>query len=96
MDNAIFVPNQAIQRTPEGGSKIMLVDEENIVRDSPVTLGQEFGGRTHVLRGVEAGDQVIIEGFTKIRAGQPVRPQPKGGDQETATQGAAPQPAAEQ
>ncbi|NLA88534.1 MAG: efflux RND transporter periplasmic adaptor subunit [Alcaligenaceae bacterium] len=96
VDNAIFVPNQAIQRTPEGGSKIMLVDEENIVRDSPVTLGQEFGGRTHVLRGVEAGDQVIIEGFTKIRAGQPVRPQPKGGDQETATQGAAPQPAAEQ
>ncbi|CAM5186359.1 hypothetical protein OURE66S_01201 [Oligella ureolytica] len=46
------------------------------MRDRPVTLGQDFAGRTHVVSGVEAGEQVIVEGFTKIRAGQPVRPQP--------------------
>lgn len=78
VDDAIFVPNQAIQRTAEGGNKIMLVDADNIVRDIPVVLGQEFEGRTHVLSGISAGDQVITEGFTKIRAGQPVRPQTKG------------------
>ncbi|MDO5666327.1 MAG: efflux RND transporter periplasmic adaptor subunit [Alcaligenaceae bacterium] len=96
VDDAIFVPNQAIQRTSEGGNKIMIVDEENIVRDSPVVLGQEFGGRTHVLSGVEIGDKVITEGFTKIRAGQPVRPQPKGGPQEAQKPADAPSEQAEQ
>ena len=76
VNDAIFVPNQAIQRTAEGVNKLMIVDEENVVRDRPVTLGQDFAGRTHVVNGVEAGEQVIVEGFTKIRAGQPVRPQP--------------------
>ena len=76
VNDAIFVPNQAIQRTAEGVNKLMIVDEENVVRDRPVTLGQDFAGRTHVVSGVEAGEQVIVEGFTKIRAGQPVRPQP--------------------
>ena len=82
VDDAIFVPNQAIQRTSEGGSKVMLVDEENVVRDSPVVLGQEFGGRTLVLSGVKVGDKVITEGFTKIRTGQTVRPQLKGAAQQ--------------
>lgn len=90
VDDAIFVPNQAIQRTSEGGSKVMLVDEENVVRDSPVVLGQEFGGRTLVLSGVKVGDKVITEGFTKIRTGQTVRPQLKGAGQQ-----AEPAPAAE-
>jgi membrane fusion protein (multidrug efflux system) len=78
VDNALFVPNQAIRRTPEGGNKLMLVDAENIVRDRVVELGQEFGGRTQVISGLESGEKVITEGFTKIRAGQPVRPQFKG------------------
>lgn len=76
VEDAVFVPNQAIQRTSEGVSKIMIVDEEGVVRDRQVTLGQDFSGRTHILNGIEAGEQVIVEGFTKIRAGQPVNPQP--------------------
>lgn len=87
VDDAIFVMNQSIQRTAEGGDKVMIVDSENIVRDHPVTLGQEINGRTHVLSGVSVGDKVIVEGFTKIRAGQPVRPQEfnakQGGAEET-------------
>lgn len=87
VDNALFVPNQAIQRTSEGVDKLMVVDEENIVRDHMVKLGQEFGGRTQVLEGLKAGERVIVEGFTKIRAGQPVRPQPYG--EQAASEGEA-------
>lgn len=75
VDDAIFVPNQAIQRTAEGSNKLMIVDAENIVRDAYVELGQQFEGRTQVLSGISVGDKVIVEGFTKIRAGQPVNPQ---------------------
>ncbi|WP_432784925.1 Multidrug efflux pump subunit AcrA [Oligella sp. MSHR50489EDL] len=96
VDEAIFVPNQAIQRTSEGGSKVMLVDGENVVRDSPVVLGQEFSGRTQVLSGVQSGDKVITEGFTKIRAGQTVRPQPKGAAQQAQQAQSGEQAAAQQ
>lgn len=91
VDDAIFVMNQSIQRTAEGGDKVMIVDSENIVRDHPVTLGQEINGRTHVLSGVSVGDKVIVEGFTKIRAGQPVKPQ-----EFNAKQGGAEEATAEQ
>lgn len=91
VDDAIFVMNQSIQRTVEGGDKVMIVDSENIVRDHPVTLGQEIDGRTHVLNGVSVGDKVIVEGFTKIRAGQPVKPQ-----EFNAKQGGAEEATAEQ
>lgn len=91
VDDAIFVMNQSIQRTADGGDKVMIVDSENIVRDHPVTLGQEIDGRTHVLNGVSVGDKVIVEGFTKIRAGQPVKPQ-----EFNAKQGGAEEATAEQ
>ena len=75
VDEAIFVPNQAIQRTAEGVNKVVIINDENMVVDRNVVLGQEFDGRTQVTSGLEVGEQVVVEGFTKIRAGQTVKPQ---------------------
>ena len=75
VDEAIFVPNQAIQRTAEGVNKVVIINDENMVVDRNVVLGQEFDGRTQVTSGVEVGEKVVVEGFTKIRAGQTVKPQ---------------------
>lgn len=75
VDEAIFVPNQAIQRTAEGVNKVVIINDENVVVDRNVVLGQEFDGRTQVTSGLEVGEQVVVEGFTKIRAGQTVKPQ---------------------
>ncbi|NLA50929.1 MAG: efflux RND transporter periplasmic adaptor subunit [Alcaligenaceae bacterium] len=75
VDDAIFVQNQAIQRTAEGINKVVIIDKDNMVVDRNVVLGQEFDGRTQVISGLAEGEQVVVEGFTKIRAGQTVKPQ---------------------
>lgn len=105
VSDALFVPNQAILRTAEGINSLMIVDDENIVRQPNVVTGQEIGERTQILSGIEPGARVVVEGFTKIRAGQPVNPQPwrldpkadgASGDAQAASGAATEEPASSQ
>jgi membrane fusion protein (multidrug efflux system) len=76
VDNkALLVPAQAVQRSTDGLSTLMLV-KEGKVASSAVTLGPLVKGRYVVYNGLNPGDTVIVEGFQKIRPGAPVEPQP--------------------
>lgn len=72
---ALIVPAQAIQRTADGKTTIVLVKDEKAAY-VPVTLGPQVGQGYVVYQGVEAGDQVVVEGFQKIRPGAPVQAMP--------------------
>ena len=92
-DKALLVPQQALQRTPDGAQSLMLVNKENKVEQVPVTTGGAVKTNWIVTSGLKAGDTVVVEGFQKIRPGAPVQASPwKAGGQP----GAAPagQPAA--
>ncbi|ALM86950.1 RND transporter [Bordetella sp. N] len=102
VDNqALLVPQQALQRTPDGLQSLMLVRDNKVASINVTTAGVN-NGRWIVTSGLKAGDVVIVEGFQKIRPGAPVQvsqwtpgqpaqaPTP-GGD---AAKGAAPAPAA--
>ena len=94
-DKALLVPQQALQRTPDGAQSLMLVNKENKVEQVPVTTGGAVKTNWIVTSGLKAGDTVVVEGFQKIRPGAPVQASPwKAGGQP----GAAPagQPAAQQ
>ncbi len=94
-DKALLVPQQALQRTPDGAQSLMLVNKENKVEQVPVTTGGAVKTNWIVTSGLKAGDTVVVEGFQKIRPGAPVQASPwKAGGQS----GAAPagQPAAQQ
>jgi membrane fusion protein (multidrug efflux system) len=96
-DKALLVPQQALQRTPDGLQSLMLVKDGKIDQVS-VTTGNAINGRWVVTSGLKAGDVVVVEGFQKVRPGAPVKvsqwtPGQSGG----AAPGAAPQaPAAGQ
>ena len=52
-----------------------------VVRDGKVSsvaiqTGGDVKNDTIVTKGLKAGDEVIVEGFQKIRPGAPVKPQP--------------------
>src|SRR5690606_37499317 len=74
-DKALMVPQQALQRTPDGRSSLMLVKDEKVAV-SPVGTGISVNGKVLITSGLEAGDVVIVEGFQKIRPGMPVQPVP--------------------
>ncbi|MFA7436758.1 efflux RND transporter periplasmic adaptor subunit [Castellaniella sp.] len=74
-DQALVVPQQAILRTPDGNSTVVLVQDDKAAY-VPVQLGPRSGGGYVVYKGLKAGDQLVVAGFQKIRPGAPVQPTP--------------------
>jgi len=89
-ENALLVPMQAITRDPKGRTSawtvgtVMLPNPETgeemplpgvVIR--PVTLSHALGDRWLVEEGLQAGDQVIIEGpgLMTLPPGMPIQPQ---------------------
>lgn len=74
-EQALMVPVQAIQRTADGLSTLMVV-REGVVNPVAVAVGPEVNGRSLIYKGLNPGDVVVVEGFQKIRPGAPVQPIP--------------------
>ena len=70
--NAIAVPQQAIQRDTGGRAQVYVVNDKNSVELRAVRLGRVFGQSWVVEEGLKTGDNVVVEGFQKIRPGAPV------------------------
>ncbi len=85
-EQALTVPAQAVQRGTSGESTLVVIKDEKATF-TPVSVGPIYEDRYIIYRGIEAGDQVVVEGFQKIRPGAPVQPMPWQPD---AKSGAAP------
>jgi membrane fusion protein, multidrug efflux system len=89
-ENAIMVPQQAVQRDPMGAS-VLLVDNDGKVKAQPVKADSAQGDKWIISEGLKPGDRIIAEGFQKARPGSIVKAVPwKGAD--TGNAKAAPQP----
>lgn len=71
--NAITVPQQAVSRTGQGDT-VMVVDDEGRVAVRPVQVGRAYVNRWVINAGLQPGDRVIVDGLQKIRPGIPVTP----------------------
>ncbi len=71
-EKALLVPQQALQRTPDGLSSLMVV-KEGKVQVVPATLGAAVNGQWIIAQGLNAGDVVVVEGFQKLRPGAAVQ-----------------------
>lgn len=74
-ENAILVPQQAVQRSPSGAS-VMVVGADGKVAAQPVTTKGTQGNAWVIGEGLKAGDRVIVEGIQKVKPGAPVKPVP--------------------
>ncbi|MEO9903398.1 efflux RND transporter periplasmic adaptor subunit [Nisaea sp.] len=74
--NAVAVPQQAIQRDTAGNAQVYVVKPDNILELRSISLGATSGNRWIVRSGLAVGEQIVVEGFQKIRPGAKVTPQP--------------------
>lgn len=74
--NAIAIPQQAIQRDSGGRSQVYVVTDSNVADLRTVRVGRVAGDRWVVEEGLKAGDKVVVEGFQKVKPGAPVTAQP--------------------
>jgi multidrug efflux system membrane fusion protein len=68
-DAAIVIPNAAVQFGAQGNF-VYVVDGELKASMRSVELGVTEGDRVAVLKGVEAGERVVLEGLDRLRDGR--------------------------
>ena len=73
--DAVSLPQQAVTRTDRGDS-VMVVDTEGKVSPRRVKVGGLQQGQWLILDGLKPGEQVMVDGFQKLRGGAPVKPVP--------------------
>jgi membrane fusion protein (multidrug efflux system) len=71
----VLVPQQAVTRGTAGDT-VMVVGEGNMPAPRPVKIGGANGADWVVLDGLKPGEQVIVDGFQKMRPKTPVTPVP--------------------
>ena len=74
-DAGIVLPQQAVTRGSTGDT-VMVVAPDGKVAPRPVKLGSSLDGQWVVLDGLKAGEQVMVDGFQKLRGNAPVQPVP--------------------
>lgn len=74
-DNAIALPQQAVTRSAQGDS-VMVVADDGSVAPRPVKVGAQQDGQWIILDGLKAGEQVMVDGFQKLRGVKVVKPVP--------------------
>jgi len=81
-EQAMVLPQQAVTRGTSEDT-VMVVDAEGQVSKRPVQLGGQISDTSNasgpqwiVTSGLKAGEQVVVDGFQKIRPKAPVKPVP--------------------
>ncbi len=70
--DSVIVPGAAVQRGTDG-TFVYVVKPDATVEVRPVEVGPAAGGETVIGRGLAAGEQVVVDGVDKLRAGSAVR-----------------------
>lgn len=72
-DSAILVPQSAVTRNTKGEATVKLVGDDGNVAERVLQLGDAIKDQWVVTGGLKAGERLIIEGGSKVSAGQAVK-----------------------
>jgi membrane fusion protein (multidrug efflux system) len=70
---AILVPQRAVNQL-QGSFQVAVVGSDDKVQIRPVQPGVRVGKLWEIDSGLQPGDRVVVEGFSKVKAGAAVRP----------------------
>lgn len=73
-ESTMLLPQKAVLRDQKGEPYTFVVDGGNKVHMRYVVLGQAIGDKWVTLKGINAGERVIVEGVQKVQPDQIVKP----------------------
>lgn len=77
--NALLLPQQSLQRKPNGEATVWVVKPDNTLEKRTVQATQAIGSQWLVDKGLQAGEQVVVDGLQKIKPDSKVKPVNVGG-----------------
>lgn len=75
--NVLVIQNSALEQG-QAGTYVYVIQADGTVTARPVTLGPAQGERVAILKGLAAGEQVVIEGADRLKEGSRVTVQAAG------------------
>ena len=75
-DKAVVVPQKALT-VDKGAAYIYVVRPDSVVEKRFIETGPEIGTEVLVERGLAGGENIVTEGFHKLRHGLKVKPKPE-------------------
>jgi membrane fusion protein (multidrug efflux system) len=90
--SALLVPQRAVNEL-QGGFQVAVVGSDNKAELRPVVPGVRLGTLWQIDSGLKPGEQVVVEGFSRVKAGATVKPEQAPAEQaaaEPSTSAAAP------
>jgi len=76
VNNSIVIPDAAVMKQQGSGVRtVFVVNGDNTVTSTQVTLGRHFNGQYEILEGLSEGDIVVVKGQTALRNGSTVKTQ---------------------
>lgn len=76
IEQALLVPQKGVTRSPTGQASALVVGPDGQVARRALTIERAVGNRWLVSEGLKPGDQVIVEGLQRAKAGATVRATP--------------------
>jgi membrane fusion protein (multidrug efflux system) len=73
LEGALLVPQRCVTEL-QGQFSVYLVDDGNLIKTRPVKATVKIGDLWLITEGLEAGDQVVIDGLQKVATGMEVVP----------------------
>lgn len=70
---ALLAPQQGVSRDAKGNPTALVVNANKVVESRVLSVERTIGNQWLVLDGLSAGEQVVVEGSLKVRAGSEVR-----------------------
>lgn len=77
-DQSLLVPQQAVSRNTKGEATVMVALPEGKFAPRVIKTTQAIGDKWLVTEGLQAGEQVIVEGLQRLRPGTVIKPVPAG------------------
>ena len=71
---ALLAPQQGISRDPKGQATALVVGDGDKVRSVTVTTQRSIGDQWLIGEGLAAGDRLVVEGSSKVKPGDTVKP----------------------
>ncbi|MDD2545886.1 MAG: efflux RND transporter periplasmic adaptor subunit [Burkholderiaceae bacterium] len=73
--DALLLPQQAVTRSAQGDT-VLVVGADGKAAPRPIRIGGQQAGQWVVLEGLKEGEQVVADGFQKLRGNPVVKPVP--------------------
>ena len=73
-EQALMVPQEGITRTATGSASALVVGVDSKVEKRALTVTRAIGRLWQVTSGIQAGDQVIVDGLQRVKVGDVVKP----------------------